>query len=127
MYNSNGTSFYQFKIDPISKEWFGDFNFFRGSGKNWYKDIFVNDISSGKLKFYKTENLSLSQLLAFESERGKDFTGEGVVGDKISKVLTNGSGQKGFYKLSSDYILLTIRWTAIGSSPQNQVSKQKIW
>ena len=73
------------------------------------------------LKFYKTENLSLSQLLAYESERGKDFTGEGVVGDKISKVLTNGSGQKGFINFSSESYIIDNNGLNIGSSPQSQI------
>ena len=77
------------------------------------------------LKYSKTEKISLTDLLAQESAKGKDFTGEGVIGDKISKVFTNGSGQKGFYKLSSESYIIDNNGLNVGSSPQNQVIPQK--
>ena len=99
-YNSKGSGYHKFSTVPISYDeengWYGgDIYVYRGSGKTWYKDIFIqkDDIH---LKYSKTEKISLTDLLAQESAKGKDFTGEGVIGDKISKVFTNGSGQKNF-------------------------------
>jgi len=74
---------------------------YRGSGNSWIQDIFKDTDQNGKYRYEKTQKLSLSDLLVLEDQIANDFNNDGVIGDRIVDVLSNGSGSKGFYKLSS--------------------------
>ena len=54
-------------------DWYGDINIFRGSGNSWNKDIFQTDYNTGHYKYYKNRKLSLTELLAYETERRKRY------------------------------------------------------
>ena len=95
-YASNGSTYHRFSSDPKALDWYGDINVFRGSGNSWNKDIFQTDFNTGHYKYYKTEKLSLTELLAYETERRKDINKDGAIGDKVSDVLSNNSGSKVF-------------------------------
>ena len=125
LYASNGKSYHKFSSDPKALDWYGDINIFRGSGNSWSKDIFQTDYNTGHYKYYKTEKLSLSELLAYETERQIDINKDLAIGDKVSDVLSNNSGSKGFYKLASGPYIIDNNGLNIGSSPQNSMIPSK--
>ena len=119
-YASNGSTYHRFSSDPKALDWYGDINVFRGSGNSWNKDIFQTDFNTGHYKYYKTEKLSLTELLAYETERRKDINKDGAIGDKVSDVLSNNSS-KGFYKLASGPYIIDNNGLNIGSTPQSSI------
>ena len=46
----------------------------------------------------------------------KDINKDGAIGDKVSDVLTNNSGSKGFYKLASGPYIIDNNGLSIGSN-----------
>ena len=126
LWTKNGQSYHKFTSDPVTAvKGSGERNFtidvYRGSGNSWIQDTFKDIDQNGKYRYEKTQKLSLSNLLGLEDQIANDLNNDGVIGDRIVDVLSNGSGSKGFYKLSSESYIIDNNGLNVGSSPQNQI------
>ena len=130
LWTKNGQSYHKFTSDPVTAvKGSGERNFtidvYRGSGNSWIQDTFKDIDQNGKYRYEKTQKLSLSNLLGLEDQIANDLNNDGVIGDRIVDVLSNGSGSKGFYKLSSESYMIDNNGLNVGSSPQNQIIPHK--